>query len=954
MPTPLDSRVSSEARQWVDSLDAKWRLQILSKRYRQNSKGERVELPTRIRRFVEGIPHALVDDAIKYLLSKAPYKGVIYNGVEIEGEYRPTLTQWSRDNQDSIHTAGSSKNDGTYTLVQDLIEKSLWDTYSVGSGLSCSEEVQSDYVWDSPSIDELPETGSLQGVSWSIQSISRNEDGTFNYAIVKRVAKTQHLPKSLVKSTSIDDVEIEGWKSVYGSADAGWRDEAGTPLDIPAASSGGGRMVELQYSLTQDCTYDISATTTTSKPRKISRETHKTLFTHDSKDGLYGQRAPIDDAPKASGGVVRTHEYRLQPDGSYTTTEGVTREQAVKSQTIRVVSGPRGVLRTVTNVNQTSAPSTSGLSVGESVEITRTPGDLYNVTRTEWECVPRVAGASCKKTIYQHDHSTTSSGKSLFSGHVEDASGGRVRTVSSTLADDGIVTTTESVDTELPVSSSQRTVSVTPFGKTVTVVDRNQKSPASEQGLSVGDSVSVEKTPGGLYNNTRTSFTRTILRSGVSCRQDLFSHEHSTTDTVSRLPVDHVPPALGGVTHNRNATLRPDGSYVQEDTETRELKVERYRYSQSRTARALRTTEDHRNMPAANLPVPSIGGTVSYQRTPGGLYDVSITTSTPSAIGRDSTCSRTMFRHDHSTTTYSDEPGPREAPSAGGGHTYQKSVHIGEDGVYAVTDASSDELPQESQFSYEDTYFEKTDTECGVNKAGKLAHSGFKEGSLESCDSQLTPGGRWNTTKTTRTPKARDWVVEVDTHWRYSYRFTFMNYKWSDYNSKWNELKNNFTSKLESWSRNGSFIADHRPSSYSITPSVQYNQFGLVDGSISFDASWSMGSCGKDLPSDSTSIASWTTESRSINLTAESMSEGEGKTRMVYYRCINTTTQSHEVVAGRGADKFSSAFSGRSNLTNGTSASFNPSDSTWSFHAVTNGTQTATKHEIKASESEEG
>ena len=76
-----------------------WRLEVLQKRF--SPKAGR-EIPIRIRRFLKGIPWAQVHDAIRYLISQAPYEGIIYNGVELDGKYRPTLTQWRRDDQEQV------------------------------------------------------------------------------------------------------------------------------------------------------------------------------------------------------------------------------------------------------------------------------------------------------------------------------------------------------------------------------------------------------------------------------------------------------------------------------------------------------------------------------------------------------------------------------------------------------------------------------------------------------------------------------------------------------------------------------------------------------------------------------------------------------------------------------------------------------------------------------------
>jgi hypothetical protein len=94
-----DSIKLEQARAWITSAKDRWRLQVLSKRLRLRKDGTRKEIPTRIRRFLEGVPWAFVKPAIDFLLEQAPYTGVIANGVDFETAYRPTLTLWQRDAQ---------------------------------------------------------------------------------------------------------------------------------------------------------------------------------------------------------------------------------------------------------------------------------------------------------------------------------------------------------------------------------------------------------------------------------------------------------------------------------------------------------------------------------------------------------------------------------------------------------------------------------------------------------------------------------------------------------------------------------------------------------------------------------------------------------------------------------------------------------------------------------------
>lgn len=903
MASANDNRISAEARRWVDSIESKWRLQVLTVKFRLNAKGEKVELPTRIRRFVEGIPHALVDEAIRYLISLAPYRGIIYNGVPIEGEYRPTLTQWMRDNNDNIHTAGKGQNDGTYTLVQDLIEHDLWDRYGTPSSVSCSEEVVAEYVWDAPDVEELPVVGDMQGVTYAIQGVQRGEDGTFSYSLVKRTAKTQHLPKHVTRTDRMQTVEVEGWKSVYGDFETGWRDEAGTPLDIPVASQTQGVIVVMQYSLQPDCTYDISAETTTSNPVKVTRETQKTLYQHEATDGLYGQRSALSDAPKASGGVIKTHANQLQPDGTYHTSEKTLREQNVLNSEVRVTHDYRGLVRTVTNKGQSSAPSLS-VSLGESVSYQRTPGNLYDVTTVSRTYQKHVGAVSCKQTIYQHDHTESAGSASLFSGHVAKASGGVIKSVQSRVDQEGFITTEDGTVTELPVESSRKTVTATPFGLVTTVVDTNQSAAAKTSGLSVGESVQVEKTPGGLYTNTYTNFTPRLYRQGMSCGKTLFEHKHSTTSSVSAFPTDHVAAAGEGYTYSRTAQVQSDGSVVQTDSTDAELHVPVFSVSASRTAHTVRTTTAYKNAPSSQTTkLSSPGDAYSYQRTPGGRYDGQVTRVAAAPGAEDSTCAKTVFQHDHSTTTYSTAPGTREATAAGGGVTYQVSVRQDNEGLYACTSQKSTELQESYRKSSSSSQFTDQSTETTKNSSESPQDSSFSEGSIVTREGTRTPGGRWDLTTTTNTAKAADWDYEVDTNWFYSYTIQFRNQKQNFIDTAIEKCK----TKLRLWC-NQDTMAARLPSSYSISPSAQLNDYGLYDGGCSLQVHWQFDSAGKDAVTDT---VLFTTEWKVYNVSAEtnhvsSLTKNGLKRYAVVSRIIDEGV--HQLRIGRGVSKLKEQF----------------------------------------------
>ena len=287
--------VKAQARAWVDGVNSAsgvsggWRLQVLRLRTRRKfdggSPGEITdvngdtvssvgahapdgkcdELPARLRRFVPGCPWALVDQAIRYLYEIAPYTGIVYNGVKLESKYRPTLTQWVRDDQTTVGERGAN---GTYTLIQDLIEVTdCDDSLEVATGASCSAYEETTFKWDADSVEPLP-VKCEQGVTWSIRAVSRSEeDGTYSYQLVKTVARTRHYGPVLVECGPQAEVTEESWESAYGEPgafEARGCDVSG-PIETPPCDTAPGVRTQVQYRENPDCTFDVVVRRRTSK-----------------------------------------------------------------------------------------------------------------------------------------------------------------------------------------------------------------------------------------------------------------------------------------------------------------------------------------------------------------------------------------------------------------------------------------------------------------------------------------------------------------------------------------------------------------------------------------------------------------------------------------------------------------------------------------------------------------
>ena len=228
-----------------------------------SSEGGCDELPVRIRRFVPGCPWALADAVIRRLHRIAPYHGVMWNGVRVEGTYRPTRTELVRDEQSQ--SPGERGSLGTYTIVQDLLEVTACeDTLAVGSGDSCQASEETVYHWDADTVGGVPVGEACeQGVTWSVRAVQRNEEGTFDYQVVKTVAKTTSWGPVEIECSAQYRTTERGWRNLYGEGTPGSPWEArpcggeASPVDVPPECDSCGRRTTLQVQKNSDCTYDV-------------------------------------------------------------------------------------------------------------------------------------------------------------------------------------------------------------------------------------------------------------------------------------------------------------------------------------------------------------------------------------------------------------------------------------------------------------------------------------------------------------------------------------------------------------------------------------------------------------------------------------------------------------------------------------------------------------------------
>lgn len=688
------SEISQLAKDWIDraaagdGVSGTWRLEILQKRLRANPDGtpkDGKEIPIRIRRFLKGIPWAQVHDAIRYLISKSPYEDVIYNGLRLEGKYRPTLTQWRRDDQEQV--GGNAQ--GSYTLVQDLIEVTdETDSFDGATSDSCSETVETKWVWDSPEIEELPYS-SEQGVTYAIQQVRRNDDGTFDYAVVKRVAKTQVSDETVVQCDEYETVYATVYDNVYGGEGGEpFRDDAGNPVALPQPCEDreAGTLIQVQKSQNQDCTFRITVQRTVAKEKVQATEVSKTLRGVQTTTVTRNNDEKVPETGLGIGDRVRNE---LQPDGLYTTTE--TRKSAE--------------------------------DVGDT-------------------------GSGCEKTIFEHQHTAISNVSERPGDEASEAGGGKTYEKTVRATDEGTFDVTERTTTEQYVGSARVVRAKGLRGITVSTTDRNTTN-SSTAVSNVGDRVEVEATPGGLFNRTVTTVSKTSVGSiGDECAKTVFEHSHTGMSNVATKPGAEASSAGGGKTYRKTVRMTEEGTFDVSEEETTELNPGIARHSMRKTLRGVTETQVYRNVKDDSVAVAKVGDETVVERTPGGLFVRTITRASSQSAGDiASDCQTTVFEHqDSKTVNSSSATVGGHAPSAGGGKTYERTVRMTEEGSFDVTDRTTVETSVPGAVVVRRKTIRGV-TETVTNRNGTDGNATVSSIGDET-RVEVTPGGRYNKTTT--------------------------------------------------------------------------------------------------------------------------------------------------------------------------------------------------------------
>lgn len=763
MTVEEDLSLEAKAREWLDMAQTKWRLQTMQHRSRFNPKtGEYRQLPTRVRRFLNGTPVSMKAQVLSILKESAPYSCPVFD-LETGGmKYIPTNTFIRKDGPEL--TSGGA--DATYTIVQDLkLLDEAGDTFGMLDESSCAQVGESEWHWDEPDVIDCPD-GS-QGVSYQVANVSRDrETDLFSYVIRKVQALTVHTPPVVSSCTERSRVTVETWDNVYGEPGAfRWDPVRGksSSLDVPeACDRSDGTLVRVSVNRNADCTYRVVV-------ERVEAVLGVGMYysQHDKYKSEFGERtlnafAPLpEQGIEYDHGLVTRYQSERNEDGTWTNDVSKTLERTVAESTIEERRTPRGTTRTRVDTNVLSRATGISTDFG-SWKSVKTPGGLY--TNEYVEHIRRVVdnlGLVCTDTAFLKTHESQGTVKSVpSSSHVPAAGGGRVTTWSYDTDAEGIVTKRVRTEQEHTVENAVRRKTWGWLGNTSGYVHRSVSSATASELLAsgaAGMSVEARMTNGGLFDVEVQTFLRVSgLRLGLECQKTVYQHVHDTAESAAEMGED-AQSAGGGKTYRRSYSLDTStGAITKRETVTTELEVPESRRTVRVTARGTTVRTVKSNSSTKPEDASSPGQTTEFEVTPGGRFNVTVEESLPNPDKLGEDCSKDLFSHTHTTTETKTEKVDDELRDTtdGSGEYLDRRQRLGDDGLWEVTNVTHTEIPvynQRTEVRVTKAGLIRRTTDVQVNATGSVPTASIKDIGKERVV-EKTRGGRNNVTTVEVTP----------------------------------------------------------------------------------------------------------------------------------------------------------------------------------------------------------
>ena len=337
---------------------------------------------------------------------------------------------------------------------------------------------------------------------------------------------------------------------------------------LPASSSG------VQYSIqgfTRDretglFTYIVEKRETVQQDVALY-DTAVTAFELSQEEQHLGVKADkvASTGKKASvkNGVIVERHVTKNPDCTSDIVNRVTTEKNVKGAVKVWRKTLRGTVESTTSRSEANPLNGSGLEVGETRRSEQTPGELWNntVEKTTKDPVGEIA-SECQKTIFEHRDVTVENVPTAPAKEAGEAADGIIKQKSIRKTDENTYEVSDTTTREKKVEDARTVERKTLRGTSAAVTHRNLTAAevVAKTGaqLAVGETRTVEKTPGNLKNLTVEKFTPDTQRIKIAegCEKTAAVETDTTVESVKVEDIGTVHPQTVEVNKRKSVSYR--------------------------------------------------------------------------------------------------------------------------------------------------------------------------------------------------------------------------------------------------------------------------------------------------------------------------------------------------------------------------------------------------------------
>ena len=287
-----------------------------------------------------------------------------------------------------------------------------------------------------------------------------------------------------------------------------------------------------------------------------------------------GQKASVKD------GVLVERRVTKNPDCTSDVMNRVTTEKNVKGAVKVWRKTLRGTIESTTERSAANPLDGTGLEVGETRRSEQTPGELWNntVEKTTNEPVGEIA-SECQKTIFEHRDVKLENVPTAPEKEADEATDGIIKQKSVRKTDENTFDVTETTTKEKKVEDARIVERKTLRGTSAAVTHRNltaaEAAAKAGAALAVGETRTVEKTPGDLKNLTIETTTPPQTPVTIAGQCEIQTSVHTDTKVEVIKAADAPEPHVEAEANKEKSVgfrLNEDGVTADKTTVTREWK----------------------------------------------------------------------------------------------------------------------------------------------------------------------------------------------------------------------------------------------------------------------------------------------------------------------------------------------------------------------------------------------